>query len=102
MNKQYWVRIPKEQMPYVGDMLRYDDCFDVDDLGDEYVAHCLSFTPERWQSFGFVPKEPVSLPLYQQEYDKKARQARGFTCGVRFAQKFLELNPGTGQIVQSI
>ena len=96
MKKRYIVRVPKKQMESVGDMLRYDDCFQVGVDAEEYVCSLLSFTPERWRSFGFVPVNVVSYSLSTSEERRLSEKAAGFTEGVRFAQKLLG-----GSIMQS-
>lgn len=92
MEKEYLVKIPDEQLQYVGDMLRYDDCYQclqfVDAQGNTYwEARLLRWTPERWKSFGFVPM-PLESKIPQKEWNDKLQVAAGFTNGVRFAQSW--------------
>lgn len=89
MREIYILEVPKKQMPLVADMLRYDDCFEVDETEDTYKVHCCNFTRDRWVSFGFVPKVLLSWKVTAKDENELLNRAIGFTEGVRFAQKLL-------------
>ena len=88
MAKIYIIRIPKKQMSHVGDMLRYDGCYGITERDEVWEVELTGFTPERWKSFGWVPKDITSLNVRQSEWYKFADRHLGFMVGVRFAQKF--------------
>lgn len=102
MAKEYIVEIPIKQMAYVGDMLRYDDCYEIrliDNEGNPFWRACLlRFTPERWRSFGFVPT-PYVMTIGKRSFESLLDKAIGFTAGVRFAQQFFA---GQGMITSGI
>ena len=85
----YIVDVPRGKMKRVSDMLRYDGCFQVEDTGDNYRCHLLNFTRDRWASFGFVPPIAATIRLSAPVGKAYSLRARGFTEGIRFAQKLL-------------
>lgn len=102
MSKIYIIRIPKEKMQYVGDMLRYDGCFGVTERDEAWEVELAEYTPERWASFGWVPKDITSLNVSQKEQTGNFVKASGFMLGVRFAQKlYNQVKPHQGFIMQS-
>jgi len=92
----YILEVPKDKIAEVADMLRYDDCFKVEETPTSYRVHTVTFTQERWQSFGYVPKVVGSLRTSTREIQDDISRATGFTEGVRFAQKVLG-----GSLIQS-
>lgn len=89
MATRYLLEVPKKQMPYVADMLRYDGCFKVAETSEAYKVHTLSFTDARWRSFGYVPKVLLISRITAKEERGLMAKAIGFTRGIRFAQKLL-------------
>ena len=89
MAKVYVMKVPRKQMQAIGDMLRYDDAYKVEEDGEDYRIETLRFTPDRWKSYGYVPKATErTIPM--KEWDRLMEQAFGFTRGVRFAQAYLK------------
>ena len=87
---EYIVKVPKEKMQLVSDMLRYDGCFRVvEETGDIYRCGLLHFTQDRWASFGFVPSLVHTLKMTARFDHEHSLRAMGFTAGIRFAQKLL-------------
>ena len=88
MAKIYVMRVPKKQIWCCGDMLRYDDAYEVLDKGEDYRVKTLRFTLDRWASFGYVPNA-TEMTIPMKEWDRLMEQSVGFTEGVRFAQAYL-------------
>jgi len=88
VRKMFVVRIPKDRVKDVADMLRYDDCYSFRELEDAYEFELVKFTRERWASFGCAPK-PVQVRLLAKDEREKLHEAVGFTRGIRFAQELL-------------
>ena len=74
MQKIYITRIPKKQMLYVGDMLRFDGCYGITERDEAWEVELTGFTPARWESFGWVPKDITSLNVADKDYQTYCRK----------------------------
>ena len=86
----YILEIPKEQIPYCGDMLRYDNAYRVEKAEEVLRVYTTNYTPKRWESFGIRPNV-MALDVSKAEYERFCQQGYGFTEGFRCARRFPEL-----------
>jgi hypothetical protein len=86
---RYILEVPKDEMALVADMLRYDDCFEVEETNEGFRVHTVQLTRDRWLSFGHLPKVLASWKTTAREDKENMLKAIGFTEGVRFTQKVL-------------
>ncbi len=87
---EYILKVPKEGMEHISDMLRFESCFSTEEGEDYYLLHTLSYTRDRWVSFDCLP-EVVSTRTMGREAETAAiDRARGFLEGMNFAKKIAE------------
>jgi hypothetical protein len=99
--KVYRLVIPTEKLQYATDMLRYEGAFQVDIQGGNAKIEMLSFTPERWASFGVTCPQPLIDNALAADYKRKGSEAQGFLRGIRFAQAWIQKFPQQTYLVQS-
>ena len=101
----YVLTMPVRDLTYATDMLRFDDCFEIEYRPDRTCIriHCLRFTPARWASFGvkFESRQIERQVMSRAEYNAALANAIGFTNGVRFAQKWIRLHKDIYTIIEA-
>lgn len=101
MPKIYKLVISTGQLQYATDMLRYDGAFQVNLQGGNAEIEMLSFTPERWASFGVTGLHPLVYNAAAADYKRNGSEAQGFLRGIRFAQSWIQRFPQQQYLVQS-
>ena len=114
----YCITIPASILKNATDMLRYDSAFeltvhpatDAPELtpttilknATEVDIKCLNFTSGRWHSFGvnIEQYQHITLKVTQKYFNELCERAVGFTKGIRFFQKWLQIYPEDHLLVE--
>ena len=85
----FTVRIPKDKVPQLLDMLRHDRAYGCCEEKDAYEFDLLYFTKDWWKQAGYVPEVVEERKLTGSERQDAQARAMGFTVGLLFAQQVL-------------
>ena len=85
----FTVRIPKDKVLQLLDMLRHDRAYGCCEEKDAYKFDLLYFTKDWWKQTGYVPEVVEERKLTGSERQDAQARAMGFTVGLLFAQQVL-------------